>query len=381
MKKIFLGCFLLITLLLCKVVQADNKVVLNIALIHTFSKADPMCYDPYGKNLFNGVEMAWEDFQKNNPGLQFDLKFNKYDLADKKKNAIEMVDAAVRDNAIAAIGCVCSDLAILGGQRAQQLAIPIITPSASDDRIADIGEYVFMASFRNSYQGEVLSNFAYKELNKRNTLIVKSVDCPYCISLADAYKRTFTHNGGNVVAEIDILTSDYDFSKVVATAKKYKYDSVLLPNYAKQVAGIIAEMLSVGIQTTFLGGDAWVWTEKTFDVIGDKPFIGYSVTTWVPEYPTKQSKEFVKRYKDKYDDKIGDTAPHSYDAATLLFDAIKNSPIHDRVHVKDALHRLKTLNGITGRLVFNGNNYPRRPILVMATSNHKQQILKIIDPK
>ena len=45
---------------------AADKPLLRVALMHTFSKADPMCYDPYGLNLLHGVEMAWDDFRKKN---------------------------------------------------------------------------------------------------------------------------------------------------------------------------------------------------------------------------------------------------------------------------------------------------------------------------
>jgi len=217
-------------------------------------------------------------------------------------------------------------------------------------------------------------------LNKRKTLIIKAVDCPYCLSLANSYKESFNELGGTIVKELSILEADRDFSKVIEEARNYTYDSVLLPNYAMQVAGIIAAMLKDGVKTTFLGGDGWLWTEKAFDVVGNKSFVGYSVNTWLPEFPTKKSKDFIVKYNKTYADKINDTVPHFYDTAIYLFEALKRSSSYTREELKRELLKTKVIDGVTGKMVFNGNNYPERPLLIMKTTNYRQKMLKVIYP-
>src|SRR3989338_8673137 len=96
------------------VLAAEKMPALKVALIHTFSKSDSMCYDPYGKNLLNGVEMSWLDFKKNHSNISFDVIFTKYELADDKLKAVDMIEKAVNDGAVATIGYPCSDFAILG---------------------------------------------------------------------------------------------------------------------------------------------------------------------------------------------------------------------------------------------------------------------------
>lgn len=137
--------------------NALDKQVVNIALIHTFSIADPKCYDPYGKNFENGFNMAWSDFKSENPNIAFNVNIRKYDIADNKLRAIDQMRNAAQSDNVAAIGYACSDIALLGGKEAQSQKIPLITPTATMDEIADIGDYVFMASFKNSYQAKVLA--------------------------------------------------------------------------------------------------------------------------------------------------------------------------------------------------------------------------------
>lgn len=360
---------------------AGQRPTLNIALIHTFSKADPLCYDPYGKNFSNAVEMAWTDFKDKYPRLPFELRFTRYELDDNKMNSARMIEKAEGDGAVAALGLICSDFALLGGRRAQELGVPMITPTATDDRIADIGEYVFMALFKNSYQGEILARFAVNDLGRKRTLIIKAADCSYCLSLSEAYKRSFEKLGGQIAAEIDVLNVDRNFFSVAEAAKKHQYDSVLLANYAMQIAGIIAEMAKLDTNTIFLGGDSWIWTDKSSNVIGNKPFVAYSVAGWAPGYPTKIAADFIVRYKRLYGNQIVDTAAHSYDAAMLLFNAISRSPRYDRKSIKDALYKTSAFDGASGKTVFHGLNWPEHSLVVLKTTNETQRPLKFIEPK
>ncbi len=360
---------------------ADKIPVLNIALIHTYSKADPLCYDPYGKSLLNGVEMAWDDFKRQNAPLGFDVRFVKYDLGDSKMKAMEMMDEADRDGAVAALGYICSDLALLGGKRAQELKIPMVTPTATDDRVADIGDYLFTAIFKNSEQGEALARYAALDLKKKKTLVISAVDCAFCTSLADSYERSFKRLGGSITGELKILTSERNFESVIKEAGSLDYDSVLLANYAIQIAGIIAEFLKSGKDVVFLGGDSWVWTERFHEIVGDRDFEGYSIAGWVPEFPTKKSKDFVANYRRRYKENLVDTAAHSYDAATILFNAIKNAVACDRQHIKTALYRIGTYHGVSGQHIFNGRNWPKHSFVLLKNTNKEQKIVRLIEPQ
>lgn len=355
----------------------DKKEVLKVALIHTFSKADPLCYDPYGKNMLNGIAMAWSDFSAKHPSLPFTIEFDKYDLADNKLNSGKLIEEAKRNGAIAAIGYICSDFALLGGREAQKLHIPMITPTASDDGLADLDEYVFTFAPINSYQGDALASFVADSLKLRKTLIISAADCSYCISLANGYSKSFKKNGGDIVDEIRILTNDKSFTTIVEQMSGKTFDSVLIADYAMQSAGIIAELVKNGIEAVFLGGDSWIWKENAFDVVGNKSFIGYSVIPWMPEFPLKASKEFIKKYEILYHESPIDTSVHSYDAAMFLFNAMLKVDKFTSENLKTALHQIKVYNGITGRQEFGNQNWPRRSLIIMKSTNKKQELYKL----
>lgn len=353
----------------------------KIALLHTFSIPDPMCYDPYGKSLDNAVNMAWEDFKKENRNIDFDVQFLRYDFGGNKLKVPGVVDDALKDGCLAGIGFTCSDYALLGGARAQSVKLPLITPTSTADKIAEIGNYVFMASFANAQQGEALSSFAYADLNKRQTLIIVASDCSYCLTLSEAYSSNFKQQGGEISGEIHILTTDTEFTELVNKIGHYSFDSIFLPNYAAQSASIIATLFKSGVKTVFLGGDAWNWTEMSFAIVRDKSFRGYMVTSWAQDFPDPVSKNFVHQYQNRYGEITSIVPAHSYDSAMIVFNAIKTADKYTRNDIKDALSHIKNYRGVTGSFTYNENQRPEKSVAIVELSNNAQKIIKIIKPK
>lgn len=372
--------FILLFLSWTSFVCATQPTRIKIALLDNFSLANSVCYDPYGQFLERGVTIAWKDFKREHPNSKFEIDFIKYDLADNRLKAIEVIDQAVKDGAIAALGYICSDAALLGGQRSQELHLPLVTPTATHDSISTIGDYVLMGMFPDSYQGNQLAKFSFQDLKLRKTLIISAADCSYCLSLAKAYRNKFMELGGAIVAEHHVLTSETNYSKLIEQVKTEQYDSVLLPNYAMQSALIIAEFLKNGLDVTFLGGDGWNWTEESFRVISDKRFKGFASTSWVIDQPGNKSTAFLKEHQADYGETAFTTTSHCYDAAMILFLALMDAPKLDRDSVMQSLHHKRKYEGVTGTFIYDNKNYPRKTLVILQMINGVQKIAKVIPP-
>jgi len=360
---------------------AKEKKRVKIALFHTFSIPDPMCYDPYGKSLYNAVNMAWEDYKRKNRNIDFNVQFLKYDFGGNKLKVPGVVSNAVRDGCIAGIGFTCSDYALLGGAQAQKLKLPLITPTSTEDKIAKIGDFVYMASFNNAQQGKAISSFAFNNLNRRQTLVIVASDCSYCLSLSEAYSKNFKQQGGEISGEIHILTTDTEFTKLANNIRHYTFDSIFLPNYAAQSALIIGTLLKRGINRIFLGGDAWNWTEMSFAIVGQKSFEGYMVTSWSQNFPDPVSENFVRQYKNRYGEIETIVPAHSYDSTMILFTAMKKVDKYTRNDIKDALSQMQDYKGVTGNFTYKGNQRPEKSVAIVELSNNTQDIVKIIKPE
>ena len=75
-----------------------------------------------------------------------------------------------------------------------------------------------------------------------------------------------------------------------------------------------------------------------------------------------------------------DSAAHSYDSAMFLFEALLRTPVYGREEIKKALYKTSIIDGVSGRLAFNGRNWPERSLIILKHSNRKQEIIKVINP-
>lgn len=353
---------------------------LRVGLIHTFSKADPSCYDQFTNNLENAVAMAWDEYKAAHRNLKYNISFEKYDIDGNKLNAAEMMKKAHNDGCVAVIGYVCSNYALIGGREAQKLKVPLITPTATADEISQIGDYVYMSSFRDSYQGQVLAKFVVEDLNLNKAVVLKTADSVYSVSLAEAFKREYLKRGGNIVFEKSILTSDTNYDDFIKQVSGMDYQIVFIPNYALQTSGIIAAFLKHGQNKIFIGGDAWNLSENTNKIIGDAYFEGYMTMSWIPDIDTVESKKFVNNYRKRFNEEPLDVAAHSYDSAMLLFKSIEGANNFTGEAIKNSLSRTTLFNGMTGSSFYGGRTYPEKTIILIKVTGKKSEIHKIYSP-
>jgi len=71
---------------------------------------------------------------------------------------------AVSENVTAVIGCVRSSNSLAAGPVLQKAKTIMISPISTNPKVTLIGDYVFRVCFLDSLQGQIMANFAIKEL-------------------------------------------------------------------------------------------------------------------------------------------------------------------------------------------------------------------------
>ena len=65
-----------------------------------------------------------------------------------------------QDKVIAVIGEVASRRTLAAAPVAQKYQIPMITPASTNERVTEVGDYIFRICFIDPFQGEVIAKFA-----------------------------------------------------------------------------------------------------------------------------------------------------------------------------------------------------------------------------
>src|SRR5882757_8366029 len=104
-----------------------------------------------------------------------------------------------RDGVVAILGEVASSRSLEAAPICQEAHIPMISPSSTNPKVTETGDYVFRVCFIDPFQGTVMANFATKTLKLKNVAIFTDVKSDYSKGLAKFFKAGFVAAGGQIV--------------------------------------------------------------------------------------------------------------------------------------------------------------------------------------
>jgi branched-chain amino acid transport system substrate-binding protein len=152
----------------------------------------------FGQENTNGIKLAYEKLKKG-PGKKFDLV-----IEDDKSEAIESTNATRKlisvDKVSALIGAPTSSLALASAPIVQAAKIPFITPTATNVKVTQVGDYITRACFTDDFQGVVMAKFAIQTLKKTKGLILIENTSDYSKGLAKAFGDEFKKLGGTMAS-------------------------------------------------------------------------------------------------------------------------------------------------------------------------------------
>lgn len=257
----------------------------------------------------------------------------------------------------AVVGANTSNITMITAPMFQEAGIPAVSPIATSPDVTMIGDYIFRACFTDPFQGRIMARFASQDLKAETAAILVKVNSKYSTSLAGVFKEAF-QEAGEIVYEGQYLAEDVDFDAILSEVKKLKPDVVFVPGHGRDSGMIIKQAHSMGVKSIFLGGDGW--GKGALGVAGPEAAEGYYFSNhWHMNVERAESREFVKKYTEKYgENMIAASAPLAYDSLMLIADATRNAKSFDRKKIRDALAETKVFQGVTGSITFDQNGDP-----------------------
>jgi branched-chain amino acid transport system substrate-binding protein len=283
------------------------------------------------------------------------------------------------DKVVGVLGDATSSATLEGAPIAQSSKVPMITPTATNPKITEVGDYIFRVCFLDEFQGRVLARFAREKLNAKIAAILTDVKQDYSVDLTKFFKEEFTKNGGSITREQSYSTGDTDFRAQLTTLRAPKPDVVYVPGYYQEVALIIKQARQVGLTMPFIGCDGWA--NQSLLSIGGKALDGcYLTNHFSPDDPAPAVQKFVEKYKSKYGSVPDTFAALGYDAARILMDAINRAGSAEPSAIRDALAKTSGFEGCTGTIGFDANRNATKAALVLTIKDGKFQVAQKVEP-
>lgn len=324
----------------------------------------------YGNAEKNGINLAVEQINKaggvDGKKIEVITKDNKSENAEASTAATNL---AVQSQVNAMIGPATSGAVAAASLNAQKTGVPLLTPSGTQDDLTidkdGVKKYIFRTTFQDSFQGQVLAQYAYQNLNAKKVVLYYDNSSDYAKGIAEEFQRVYP---GEIVTVATFASGDKDFQSALTKFKDLDYDAIVMPGYYTETGIITKQARDMGIEVPILGPDGF--NDDSFgDLAGvanthDVYYVsGYSTKTALSD----KAAQFIEAYKKKYGSEPNMFAALAYDSVYMIAEAAKGAKTS--IDIADNLAKLSQFDGVTGTMTIDKDHNPIKTALMVKMEN------------
>lgn len=334
----------------------------------------------FGQSTHRGIELALEEINADGGVQGKKIQLVALDNQGKPEEAATAVTRLInQDKVVAILGEVASSRSMAMAPIAQAAKIPMVTPSSTNPKVTQLGEYVFRVCFIDPFQGLVMAKFASEELKVKRVAILRDVKNDYSVGLADFFKETFVKNGGQIVVDQSYSAGDMDFKSQLTSIRSRAPEAIFVPGYYTEVGLIARQARELGIKVPLLGGDGWD-SPKLYEIGGSAINGSYFSNHYSAEDTSPHVQQFIKNYQTKYGIVPDGLAAMGYDAARVLVDAMNRAGTHAPAAVREALANTTDFQGVTGKISIDAERNAVKPAVVLGIKDGQFRYTTTINP-
>ena len=309
----------------------------------------------WGEVESNTLKMLVEETNANGGiiGKQIDLK-----IYDNRGDAVETTNAARKaiqnDGVVAFIGPDSSSGAIALDEVCDEYGIPHITTTGTNYKVTQreedgsVRKYAFRICLSDPQLGDIMGGYAIDKLGYEKVAILYEITSEYSLGIAQNFTDAFETKGGEIVASEAYKTGDVDFRAQLSKIKEIgEFDALMIPANYKEVGLIAQQARSLGIESPFLGVDAWMM-QDLFEIAKDE--VQGAVFPCAMDVNAESLQEFKTAFQEKWDmdpDKGGTDANLAYDCFELIKYAIEKAGEADPEKIRDEMENAKDVQCLT----------------------------------
>jgi branched-chain amino acid transport system substrate-binding protein len=334
----------------------------------------------FGTSSRNGIEMAMDEVNKAGGVLGKKIRVIVEDDQTKPEEAQTVVTKLIsKDGVVAVLGEVASSRSLAAAPVAQQSGIPMISPSSTNVKVTQVGDYIFRVCFIDPFQGLVMAKFATNTLKVKNVAILRDIKNDYSVGLADVFIENFKKMGGKIVADQSYSAGDIDFSAQLTSVKASNPQAIFVPGYYTEVGLIARQAKKLGMNATLMGGDGWD-SPKLIEIGGEALNGSYFSNHYSVDDPSPAIQKFVADYKSRFNEVPDALAALAYDAAHILADSIRKANTTDGAKLRDAIAQTTDYPGVTGKITIDKDRNSVKPAVVLQVKDGKLAFVETITP-
>lgn len=344
---------------------AANTAEIKIGLVGSLTGAQAT----FGQSTHKGVEFAVKEINSAGGIKGKKIKLISLDDQGRPEEAATVVTRLISQEKVTVVlGEVASSVSLAMAPIAQQNKIPMITPSSTNPKVTEIGDYIFRVCFIDPFQGKVMAKFAIENLKLKRVAVLTDVKNDYSVGLTQFFKDTFKKMGGEIVVEQSYSNGDMDFKSQLTAIKGKNPEAIYVPGYYGDVGLIARQAASLKLKVPLLGGDGW--DSPKLQEIGGKAISGsYFSNHYSSEDKSPHIQEFIGRYQKEYGVVPDGLAALGYDATLVFAEALKRAKSWDTADIRKEIAQTKAFKGVTGVITMDEKRNPVKSAVVLAVTD------------
>jgi len=319
----------------------------------------------FGQSTKNGIQLAFDEINAAGGvnGKKLEMIFeDDQGTPEKAKTVISKL--INQDKVVAVLGEVASSNSLAAAPVAQEARIPMITPSSTNPKVTEVGDYISRVCFIDPFQGSVMAKFAANTLKAKTAAILGDNSSDYSKGLTQFFEQEFTKLGGTVITKQTYAQKDQDFKAQLTQMRDQKPDVIYVPGYYGEVGIIARQARELGMTQPLLGGDGWD-SPELWKLGGAALKPAYISNHYSADNPAPEIQNFVKAYQTKFNVAPDSLAALAYDSAKVLADAIKRAGGTESAKLKDAINATKNFAGVTGTITLDASRNAVKSAVVL----------------
>lgn len=370
---LFITSILLVTILYVPGLGHANPPVKIAMVTAKTGSAGPSCCIS-----FEGARFAVNEINAQGGILGRQVQLLEYDNQSTLDGSAKAGQQAVKDGAVAVVGCNWSSHSKAMAEVLQGAGVPMISHMSTNETVTQVGDYIFRICFTDVFQGQGLARFTYEDLRTDRVVVLVDTSRIYSIGLADTFSTAYRDLGGKIVWQGEYDPANVDYDALFKLVVEYDPEAVFIPGDYADVSAILERAHDQHFFAKIISADGV--GSRLYDVIGKKAAGLYYSAHWSRWVNTWESKEFIRNYEKKVGPIQTDALPMVYDCFMLLKDAIERAESLDGGAIRDALASTRRFRGVTGPICFDAQRNPVKPMALNRLKFGGVMYLKLVTP-
>ena len=230
------------------------------------------------------------------------------------------------------VGHFGSNVTLAAAKVYQEKGLVVISPTSTSVQLSGISKYLFRTVPSDRFAGNALSRYMLEKLKLKKAAVFFNSASSYSTSLKDVFTTSTFADGGEIVAEFDFASPNYNSAEALQEARQKQAQALMLaPNSATLDQALQVVQVN-NAQLPMLGGDS-VYKPKTLQIGGADAVGMILAVPW--HILADPNSPFPRAASQLWGGDVNWRTALAYDATKALIEAISQNP--SRQGVQQAL--------------------------------------------